>query len=160
MSLAQHVSKFFLLDVMFRTCSFICLCLFCRISSFYAFFRLFNFTREPRIHWEKCCWKSRALYVGQLVVPLCCYEKSTKFHDEKQKIYKENTRLQMRDTFFRLQENWCCEMVTNMCCNPNKLIAAAQIIVNQKTGDRRNACVCLYRSLKLLTDDHSDLVAI
>ena len=25
--------------------------LFCRISSFYTFLRLFNFTREPRIHW-------------------------------------------------------------------------------------------------------------
>jgi len=39
------------LDVMFRTCSFICLRLFCRITSFYAFLRLFNFTREPRTHW-------------------------------------------------------------------------------------------------------------
>jgi len=26
----------------------------------------------------------------------------------------------------------------------------------KKTGDSRNACVCSYRSVKLLTDDHSD----
>jgi len=44
---------------MFRTCSFICLHLFCRNTSFchitfHAFLRLFNFTREPRIHWKKC----------------------------------------------------------------------------------------------------------
>jgi len=25
---------------------------FCSISSFYAFFRLFSFTHEPRIHWK------------------------------------------------------------------------------------------------------------
>jgi len=26
-------------------------------------------------------------------------------------------------------------------------------------GDSSNACVCLYKSLKLATDDHSDFVA-
>jgi len=52
-------ASFFALDVMFGTCSFICLRLFCGISIFYAFLRLFNFTREPRIHWKKCGWKSR-----------------------------------------------------------------------------------------------------
>jgi len=30
----------------------------------------------------------------------------------------------------------------------------------KKTGDSSNACICLYRSLKLLTDDHSDIVAV
>ena len=28
------------------------------------------------------------------------------------------------------------------------------------TGNTNNACVSLYRSLKLLTDDHSDFVAV
>jgi len=57
MSLLQHICKFSASDVMFRICSFICLRLFCRISSLYAFLRLFNFTHEPRIHWKKCSWK-------------------------------------------------------------------------------------------------------
>jgi len=51
---------FFAVDIMFRTCCFICLRLFCRISSFYAFLWPFNFTREPRIYWKKYGWKSRA----------------------------------------------------------------------------------------------------
>jgi len=45
-----YLQVFFLLDVMFRTCSFICLCLFCRVTSFDTFMRFFNFTPEPRIH--------------------------------------------------------------------------------------------------------------
>jgi len=45
-------------------------------------------------------------------------------------------------------------------CNANKYTAAAQLIVEEKTGDSSNACVCLYMSLKLLRDDHSDLVAV
>jgi len=57
MSLVQHICKFFALDVMFRTSSFICLRLFCHISSFYAFLRLFNFTREPRINCKSAAGK-------------------------------------------------------------------------------------------------------
>jgi len=47
-----------------------------------------------------------------------------------------------------------------MRCNANKDIA--QLIVNQRKKMRAssNTCVCLYGSLKLLTDDHSDLVAV
>jgi len=30
----------------------------------------------------------------------------------------------------------------------------------KKTGDSSNTCVCLHRSLKLLTDDHSDFVEL
>jgi len=30
----------------------------------------------------------------------------------------------------------------------------------KKMEDSNNACVCSYRSLKLLTDDHSDFVAV
>jgi len=41
-------------------------------------------------------------------------------------------------------------------CNPNT--DNAQLIV--KTGDRSTACVCLYRSLKLLKDDRSDFVPV
>jgi len=53
-------ASFFALDVLFRTCSFISLRLFCRNRSFYPCLRSFNFMREPRIHWKKCGWKSRA----------------------------------------------------------------------------------------------------
>ena len=42
MSLVQHICKFFALDVVFRTYSFICLLLFCRNRSFCAFLRCFN----------------------------------------------------------------------------------------------------------------------
>jgi len=55
-----YLQVFFALDVLFRTCSFICLCLFCHNGSFSPCIRSFNFTREPRIHWKKCGWKSRA----------------------------------------------------------------------------------------------------
>ena len=53
-------ASFFALDVLLRTCSFLCLRLFCRNRSFYPCLRSFKFTREPRIHWKKCGWKSRA----------------------------------------------------------------------------------------------------
>jgi len=53
-------ASFFALDVLFRTCSFICLRLFCHNRSFSPCLRCFHFTREPRIHWKKCGWKSRA----------------------------------------------------------------------------------------------------
>ena len=53
-------ASFFALDVLIRTCFFIFLRLFCRIRSFYPCLRSFNFTREPRMHWKKCGWKSRA----------------------------------------------------------------------------------------------------
>jgi len=40
-------------------------------------------------------------------------------------------------------------------------IDIVQLIVKQRqTGDSSNACVCLYRSLKLLTDDHSEFAAV
>jgi len=49
-----------------------------------------------------------------------------------------------------------------MSCNANKNIACTIHCKQEtkKTGDNSNACVCLYRSLKLLTDDHSDFVAV
>jgi len=60
-------ASFFLLDVMFSTCSFICICLFCRITSFNRFLRLFTFAAEPRIHWKSAAGKVGLLYLGSVI---------------------------------------------------------------------------------------------
>ena len=52
-------ASFFLADVMFRTCSFVCVCWFCRITSFEGFLRLFILNPEPRIHWKSAAGKQR-----------------------------------------------------------------------------------------------------
>jgi len=44
-------------------------------------------------------------------------------------------------------------------CDANKDIAQLTVNQRQTTRDSSNACVCFYRSLKLLTDDHCDFVA-
>jgi len=62
-----YLQVFFALDVLFRTCCFICLRLFCRNRSFYPCLRSFNFTREPRIHLKNCGWKSRAHFAQVLI---------------------------------------------------------------------------------------------
>ena len=55
-------ASFFLLDVMTKTCSFICLCLLFRITSFDTFLGFSFLPPEPHIHWKNVSgkWKSRA----------------------------------------------------------------------------------------------------
>jgi len=52
------------------------------------------------------------------------------------------------------------ENVQKMCCNPNHRhcdCATRYKLEAKETGDSSNICVCLYRSLKLLTDDQVTL---
>ena len=73
--------------------------------------------------------------------------KSTRFHDKK------NTRFTKKTLDYKSKLKHS-ENGQKMCCNANHRHCATHCKPEtKKTGDSSNACVCLYRSLKLLTDD-------
>jgi len=82
----------------------------------------------------------------QPVLPLCSYGKVLDFT-------MKNTRLHRQPTH--------SENAQKMLCNANHKHCASHCKPEtKKTGDSSNVCVCLYRSLKRLTDDHSGFAAV
>jgi len=53
-------------------------------------------------------WNQELKEAIQAVLPLCCYGKVLDLMIKKTLHSQKNTRLQTRDRFVRLQENWCC----------------------------------------------------
>jgi len=84
-----------------------------------------------------------------LVLPLCCYGKVLDFMIKNTRFTK-NTTLKSKLTH--------SENPQKMCCNANHRHCATHCKTEtKKTGNSRNTCVCLYKSLKLLTDDQVTL---
>jgi len=74
-------------------------------------------------------------------------QKRTRFHDKKTQDYRS-----------KLTQS---KNAQKMRCNPNHRHCATHCKPEtKKTGDSTNTCVCLYKSLKLLTGDHSDFAAV
>jgi len=91
---------------------------------------------------------------GKTSVATQLLRKSTRFHDEKTLDSPKKTL----DYKSKLAHS---ENARNMRCNANHRHCATHCKPETKnTEDSSNSCVCLYRSLKLLTEDHSDFAAV
>jgi len=66
--------------------------------------------------------------------------------------YKSKSKLTHNENYQKMRCNANIDIAPLIACKPE----------TKKTGDCSNACVCLYMSLslKLLTDDCSDFVAV
>jgi len=79
------------------------------------------------------------------VLPLCCYRKGVDFMVKNTRFIK---------TLHYKSKLTHSENAQKMHCNANHRHCATHWKQEtKKTGDSSNACVCLYRSLKLLTDN-------
>jgi len=81
---------------------------------------------------------------GSTSVATLLLRKITRFHEKKTLDSQKDTRIQIRDRFVRLQENWFCKMARKMRYNANKDIAQTELIVNQRQRKREIAATFVF----------------
>jgi len=87
------------------------------------------------------------------VLPFCCYGKQLDF-------MIKNTRFIQKTPDNKSKLTHSENTLTLRCIAKHKHCATHCKPETKEIGDSSNACVCLYRSVKLLTDDHKDFAAV